>query len=102
MDGVNVFDKMDSDLLTRLDALRELVNEPLHITSSYRTENKNKLVGGSKKSYHLKGRAVDLMCNNGLLRYKIVSNALDLGLSVGVAKLFIHIDNRDNQIVFTY
>lgn len=49
MDGVNVFDKMDSDLLTRLDALRELVNEPLHITSSYRTENKNKLVGGSKK-----------------------------------------------------
>lgn len=102
MGDENVFDKMDMDLLSRIDSLRELVGEPLRVTSSFRDENYNASVGGSKKSMHLLGRAVDLSCNNGTLRRKIVKSALDLGLSVGVAKLFIHIDNRDNEIVFTY
>ena len=102
MDGKNVFIQMDMHLLERLDLLREFVNEPLHITSSYRTEDYNSSVGGSKTSYHLKGRAVDLRCNNGALRLKIIENAIDLGLSVGVHKLFVHIDNRDKQIIFTY
>jgi len=97
-----VFDMMDADLLERLDALREAVNEPLYITSSYRDEDYNNAVGGSSTSMHLKGRAVDLACNNGTLRGKIVKNALNLGLTVGVAKTFVHVDNRDNQIVFTY
>jgi len=98
----NVFDKMDSDLLKKLDSLRELVNNPLYITSSYRSESYNASVGGSQRSQHLKGNAVDLSCNNGDLRANIVKNALSLGLSVGVAKTFIHIDNRPNQIVFSY
>ena len=99
----NVFHKMDSIFLTRLDLLRALVNEPLSITSSFRSEDYNSNIkGSSKRSYHLKGRAVDLKCNNGTLRRKITQNALKLGLSVGVAKNFIHIDNRTNQIVFTY
>lgn len=98
-----VFDMMDADLLERLDALREAVNEPLYITSSYRDEDYNNAVAGSSTtSMHLKGRAVDLACNNGTLRAKIVKNALNLGLTVGVAKTFVHVDNRDNQIVFTY
>jgi uncharacterized protein YcbK (DUF882 family) len=102
MGDKNVFNKMDADLLDRLDVLRELVSEPLHITSSYRSEEYNNSVGGSSRSMHLKGRAVDLSCNNGTLRAKIVKHALELDLSVGVAKTFIHIDNRDSQIVFTY
>lgn len=102
MGDENVFDKMDMDLLTRIDVLRDLVDEPLTVTSSFRSVDYNQSVGGSKSSMHLLGRAVDLSCNNGTLRRKIVKNALDLGLSVGVAKLFIHIDNRDNEIVFTY
>jgi len=102
MGNENVFDKMDMDLLSRIDSLRELVGEPLRITSSFRSVDHNRYVGGSKSSMHLLGRAVDLSCNNGTLRRKIVKNALELGLSVGVAKLFIHIDNRDNEIVFTY
>jgi uncharacterized protein YcbK (DUF882 family) len=97
-----VFDKMQEDFLCLLDDLRVYVKEPLHITSSYRSESYNKSVGGSKTSQHLTGNAVDLHCNNGKLRRKIVQNALELGLSVGVAKNFIHIDNRLRQIVFTY
>jgi len=102
MDGVIVFDKMDTNLLKDLDLLRELVREPLHVTSSYRDEEKNDAVGGSSRSQHLKGKAVDLSCNNGTLRAKIVRQALVLGLTCGVAKTFVHIDNRDNQVVFTY
>tara|TARA_R110000823_G_C15710849_1_gene477538 strand:- start:52 stop:360 length:309 start_codon:yes stop_codon:yes gene_type:complete len=102
MGGENVFNEMDSIFLTRLDLLRALVNEPLSITSSFRSEDYNSSVGGSKTSYHLKGRAVDLKCNDGVSRRKITQSALKLGLSVGVAKNFIHIDNRTNQIVFTY
>jgi uncharacterized protein YcbK (DUF882 family) len=102
MGDKNVFDKMDSDLLHRLDLLRGLVSEPLNINSSYRSKEYNKSVGGSKNSQHLKGKAVDLHCNNSTLRAKIVRYALELDLTCGVAKTFVHIDNRDNQIVFTY
>ena len=102
MGDENVYHKMDMDLLSRLEVLRGVVGEPLRITSSFRDEDYNRSVGGSKSSMHLQGRAVDLSCNNGTLRRKIVKNALDLGLTVGVAKLFIHLDNRDNEIVFTY
>ena len=102
MDGVIVFDKMDADLLDRLDLLRELVGEPLHVTSSYRNKEKNNAVGGSQRSQHLKGKAVDLSCNNGTLRANIVKCALELDLTCGVAKTFVHIDNRDSQIIFTY
>ena len=97
-----VFDKMQPELLRLLDDLRELVNEPLKINSSYRDLEYNQSIGGSKNSQHLIGNAVDLHCNNGLLRMKIVENALALGLTCGVAKNFIHIDNRLNQIVFAY
>jgi len=98
----NVFNKMDSDLLHRLDLLRELVSEPLYITSSYRSKEHNESVGGSQRSQHLTGNAIDLSCNNGTLRAKIVKHALELDLTCGVAKTFCHIDNRENQVVFTY
>ena len=102
MGGENVFDKMNKHLLEQLDELREFVNEPLKINSSYRSLDYNRSIGGSTKSQHLTGNAVDLHCDNGTLRGKIVHHALNLGLSVGIAKSFIHVDNRDNQIVFTY
>jgi uncharacterized protein YcbK (DUF882 family) len=102
MGNENVFDKMDRNLLLQLDELRGLVNEPLKINSSYRSLDYNRSIGGSTKSQHLTGNAVDFHCDNGTLRGKIVHHALNLGLTCGVAKTFVHIDNRDNQIVFTY
>lgn len=95
-----VYEKMNSDFLIKLDKLRELVNEPLKVNSCYRSEDYNKSVGGSKNSLHLTGKAVDLHCNNGTLRGKIIKNALDLGLSCGVYNNWIHVDNRKLQIVY--
>jgi len=59
MDEENVFDKMNIEFLCLLDDLRELVNEPLTVNSSYRSVQKNLAVGGSSKSQHLLGNAVD-------------------------------------------
>lgn len=95
-----VYDKMDSDFLLLLDKLRELVGESLQINSSYRSKLYNEAVRGSKNSLHLRGKAVDLYCNNGTLRAKIIKNALNLGLSCGVYNTWIHVDNRKFQIVY--
>ena len=102
MGELNVFDKMDSDFLCLLDELRYYVGEPLHINSSYRSEEYNNIVNGSLKSQHLIGNAVDLHCDNSTLRRMIVEHALSLGLTCGIAKNFVHIDNRLHKIVFTY
>jgi uncharacterized protein YcbK (DUF882 family) len=102
MGGVNVFNLMCPTFLNKLDQLRDLVREPLIITSSYRSEEYNKAIGGSPKSQHLIGNAVDLSCTNSTLRHKIVMEATSLGLSVGINDTFVHVDNRDKPILFLY
>lgn len=102
MDGKNVFDKMDPEFLTLIDQCREIAGVPFIISSSYRTAKKNKQVGGSPNSMHLKGRAVDVICTIGDTRAKIMRAAMGLGMSVGVMANALHLDNRAGQIVFHY
>lgn len=102
MGGRNVYDEMDKTFLMMLDDLRERVGEPLRINSSYRSPSYNKSINGAPKSMHLTGRAVDLQCSTGSLRAKIIHAALSMGMTCGVARGFVHVDNRDNQIVYTY
>ena len=102
MGGDNVYNQMDDVFLKSLDQLRHNVGMPMNITSSYRSPEYNASIGGAKKSIHLLGRAVDISCNNSRDRMVIVQEALALGLTVGVAGTFIHIDDRDYQILFTY
>ena len=45
---------------TVLEPLREQLNQPLIITSGYRSPLVNKLVGGVANSQHQKGEAVDI------------------------------------------
>jgi len=97
-----VFKYMNEAFLYKLDLLRDKVGKPLTINSSFRDIEYNKHVGGSKHSMNLTGQAVDLRCSNSFLRVSIVKEALLLGLSVGVSKSFVHVDNRDNQLMFTY
>lgn len=102
MDVQPVFDHMDPDFLQLLDKCREDAGCNFIITSSFRTEAKNKRVGGSPNSMHLKGRAVDVLCLKSDDRARIVKAALNLGLSVGVMQYAIHLDNREEQILFHY
>lgn len=102
MDGSQVFDKMDADFLKALDFVRESADVPFKINSSYRSPAKNRAVGGSPGSMHLLGRAVDIEARTGEIRAKIVDAALAYGLTVGIMENAIHIDNRENQILFHY
>jgi len=101
MGDVNVYDKMDKKFLAKLERLRKSVGSPLVLTSTYRTPEYNTAIGGVNGSYHTKGIAADIRCSDGILRAKIVKNALRLGLTVGVYKTFIHVDDRLVQIIFT-
>lgn len=58
-DGSDVI-MIDQELVIVLQCIREHFGKALHITSGFRTANYNNIVGGSKNSQHLLGRAADL------------------------------------------
>ena len=43
-----------------LDPLREAYGKPIIVTSGYRSEQLNRMIGGAKTSQHVKGQAVDI------------------------------------------
>lgn len=47
-------------VLNVLDPLRSMIARPIIITSGYRSQRVNELVGGSKTSQHLLGKAADI------------------------------------------
>lgn len=49
-----------ASLWNSLNYIREKFGHPIIINSAYRTEQVNKQVGGSKRSYHMQGRAADI------------------------------------------
>lgn len=61
----NVPSKSEEDNLIALvenilDPLREAYGKPIIVTSGYRCEELNRLIGGSKTSQHRSGQAVDI------------------------------------------
>ena len=47
-------------VLNVLDPLRSMIGRPFIITSGYRSQRVNELIGGSKTSQHLLGKAADI------------------------------------------
>lgn len=87
--GVN----MDKEFLRLLDKLRERVGFAIIINSGFRTHYHNRKVGGVASSSHTKGLAVDIKIKGNYERFKIVSEALKLGINrIGVYKTFVHLD----------
>lgn len=104
MGDINVFDDMNEKFLLKLDNVREIFGQPMIITSSYRNAIYNKQVGGSENSMHLLGRAVDIKISQytGVQIRKLVNILTCLGLSYGIDKNFIHIDDRENATMWIY
>jgi len=87
-------ERMDPDLLERLDHLRDLVGGPLVVNSAIRCPAHNAAVGGSPTSSHLNGHAVDIAVPGVAQRYNLLSAALSQGFQrVGIGKGFLHLDN---------
>ena len=55
------YDTVDAELVAVLQELREAYQAPITITSGNRCPTYNRKVGGSDKSYHIRGRAADIV-----------------------------------------
>ena len=94
---------MDKEFMKQLILLREDYGKPMVITSGYRSPEYNAAVGGSPKSAHILGQAVDVAIS-GSQAYALVNKAILHGFTgIGVAqrgphnKRFIHIDTMLNS-----
>lgn len=88
-----------------LQAIREIYGQSMPINSGIRCSEHNKKEGGASRSQHLPSqgcRAADIGVSDREGRVIIIREALRFGLSVGIHKNFIHLDNRASQRVFTY
>jgi len=91
------FDTVDVDLIAPLEYVRQRSGEPITITSGCRCETYNKQVGGSPRSQHTKGRAVDIQVRNvpAPLVYALLnSSPFKDDISLGKYDTFTHIDTR--------
>ena len=89
--------KLDSQLLIKLQKLRDLIGKPIIIASGYRTQQYNKKVGGVDDSLHLEGKASDIRIN-GMSPSQIKRYAEQVGFSgIGIYKSFLHLDIRKTK-----
>lgn len=89
-----------------LQSIRNDLGTPIVITSGYRGDEHNKLVGGVRTSQHLNGSACDFVCP-GVSNYRKLSERIDDLVQFDqmiVYDNFIHISyNREynrNQIIY--
>ena len=52
------------DLLQKMDLIREMLGDPIHVTSCYRPPVYNRFIGGSVRSWHRYGMAMDFKVAN--------------------------------------
>jgi hypothetical protein len=72
-----------------LEKIRSVIGLPIRITSGYRCEALNRLVGSHKSSQHIQGRAADIISpryGNAFQLAKAISEEMD---SCGVDKLIL-------------
>lgn len=102
---------MDQKILQMLDQVRELYGKPIKITSGYRTEKYNSELQkrgykASPNSSHTKGLAVDIHCDNGADRFRLLELLTLVGFNrLGIAKTFIHADidqDKTQNVIWTY
>ena len=86
---------MSEAFIHRLDELREACGFPFYITSGYRDPEGHPIEKKkAKPGTHAQGIAADIAVQGGVQRRSIVEKALGMGMSVGVAKSFVHVDTR--------
>jgi uncharacterized protein YcbK (DUF882 family) len=89
------------ELAKAFERIREIMGEPLIVSSGYRTAVYNDRIGGAERSQHVQGRALDLKPTSkdkGALR-RLLGACLKargekLLTGIGVYANFIHVDTR--------
>jgi len=60
-----------------LQPLRDYLKDYIHITSGFRSDHLNLIIGGSKTSDHKTGKAADIKCKNMAKAFKYIAENLD-------------------------
>lgn len=94
------------ELVKRLQKLRELTGRSIKITSGYRPSAYNKRIGGSSKSKHMLGMAVDIWCDMDMgdfaaLAYKAGFRRIGVD-NKGNHRGFIHVDVHLGEAYWQY
>ncbi|SRR6056297_945009 len=85
---------IEMELIEKLERFRSLLQMPLIVTSGYRTQKWNRIVGGSPGSRHLLGQAADISMD-GYDPDRILVFAVHAGFKgIGLYDDFIHLDTR--------
>ena len=99
--GTGVLD-MDEEFMKKLIALRKELNQYFKIISGYRHMAYNDVLGGTRDSPHLLGKAVDIACHGGKA-YNIIRLGIKHGfIGIGVKQhgekedRFVHLDTMSN------
>ena len=103
-EGVKVYFNLMALVGSLLDPIREKFATPMIITSGYRCERLNKLVGGKDNSQHMKGEAVDF-CLAGFSKKEMIEAFFEIAEEFDYDQLIcyrqkgiIHISyNRENN-----
>ena len=94
--------QMNEEFMILLDCARSDAGIPFKLNSAYRSPEYDKSKGRSGVGWHTLGRAVDIRCTDSVSRGMILQACLRYGLTCGISKTFIHIDNRPLQVAFLY
>lgn len=92
--------KTDTRFIFQVLLLQTAYEKKFHITSYYRCENYNRLIGGAKKSRHLEGRAIDIIQPDED-KQKLVELAKQAGFTTILyypEKKIFHLDNIERAI----
>ena len=102
---LEIYDNIFTLIVDFLQPLRNQLQKPIVITSGYRCEKLNKLVGGVSTSGHLKGFAADIYIPNMTVKQVFDYIAKNSGLKWTQLieehsgnKTWIHIDYRKNNL----
>jgi len=98
---------MNLDFVFKLEKMQDILGDTFkiakNINSGFRCEQHNKTVGGSRSSFHLYGKAVDIGTKDSTERYLVCRAAFQIGFGdISVAANFVHIDDRDKKQMRIY
>ena len=94
---------MNAAFMQKLQALRDAYGKPMVPSSGFRCSAHNRKEGGSVTSMHLQGRAADIFCEDGPDKFEFIMLAAAAGFNgIGVAKTYVHVDDRETQTFWTY
>lgn len=100
-------DNISETLVERLQRVRDAIGVAVVVTSGVRCAKRNEAIGGVKGSAHVPvdlrdgdgvvGHGVDIACDSGVMRYRILKHAPKHFQRIGVGKDFIHLDTDTSK-----